>query len=667
MLHVALLCASLLAAQAVDPASTTSDLKMYEALKAKAGKDASAQVKVALWCEAHGMDAERVKHLAQAVLSDPRNVTARGLLGLIASGGRWETAERARERIKADETLSANLAEYERRRSRLTADEIHSRRALESLEEKGGHEAAYAFRLKSDRRLAQAHVELGLWCQTQGLKPEATAHFSMAVQLDPSRESRWKLLGYVRRNGRWQSPEQADADDREAREQKQADRYWEPLLKKWTAWLGEKRHREEAEGLLATVTDPRAVPSILRLFPVDRSEPNQLRRVRLLAQIDDPKSSLAIADQAVRTRSVPVRREAIEILRTRPSRDYAGKLVEMIHGLVRYQVQPVTGPDSRGAIAIEAPRFRMLRTYDVPPAFELAPTFRGYAGYNDNGRPFVARGVDLEEIQRYSGNPDVVTAKVREIEVRTANMLVQAAQAALFQMALDIRDIENANNQAHEYNASIIPVLESAAGAPSGLGDDEDAWRGWWFDRLGYNYQSSPKPTITQEVVTQYEPYTMYTCFAAGTSIHTLDGARTIESIQVGDQVLSQDDSTGALSFQPVVFVHRNPPGKTLRIKLSDGQSIVSSVFHRFWRAHLGWAMARELKPGETLRTLSGTVRIESIGSDAFQPLYNLDVAGAKTFFAGPTDLLVHDNTLPDHRLKPFDALPVVDVSPRPE
>ena len=67
-------------------------------MKAKAGKDSQAQVKLALSCEAHGLNAERLKHLSQAVLSDPRNVTARGLLGLIASGSRWETA-RARERI----------------------------------------------------------------------------------------------------------------------------------------------------------------------------------------------------------------------------------------------------------------------------------------------------------------------------------------------------------------------------------------------------------------------------------------------------------------------------------------------------------------------------------------------------------------------------------------
>jgi Pretoxin HINT domain len=148
--------------------------------------------------------------------------------------------------------------------------------------------------------------------------------------------------------------------------------------------------------------------------------------------------------------------------------------------------------------------------------------------------------------------------------------------------------------------------------------------------------------------------------------VATLEGPRPIESIRVGDQVLSQDAASGALAFQPVVFLHHNPPGKTLRVSFSGGESVVCSVYHRFWRANLGWAMARELKPGDVLRTLGGLARVARVEPDATQPLYNLDVAKTRTFFAGSGRLLVHDNTLPDHRLKPFDALPEVEVS-RPE
>lgn len=38
--------------------------------------------------------------------------------------------------------------------------------------------------------------------------------------------------------------------------------------------------------------------------------------------------------------------------------------------------------------------------------------------------------------------------------------------------------------------------------------------------------------------------------------------------------------------------------------------------------------------------------------------MFNLDVAEDHDFFAGEAGALVHDNTLPDLRLAPFDAAP---------
>ena len=136
-------------------------------------------------------------------------------------------------------------------------------------------------------------------------------------------------------------------------------------------------------------------------------------------------------------------------------------------------------------------------------------------------------------------------------------------------------------------------------------------------------------------------------CFAAGTPVRTLDGPRPIESIRTGDQVLSRDVMTGALAFRPVLAVHHNPPDKTLRVALDNGDAVVASRFHRFWLAGRGWAMARDLKPGEVLRTLDGPARITSVEQAPVQPVFNLDVAEFRTYFVGDSAMLVHDNTLP--------------------
>src|SRR5271157_2608279 len=69
------------------------DLAAYHEAATRAGRDANAQVKLALWCEAHGLSAERIKHLALATLSDPGNAAARGLLGLVRYQGKWQRPE----------------------------------------------------------------------------------------------------------------------------------------------------------------------------------------------------------------------------------------------------------------------------------------------------------------------------------------------------------------------------------------------------------------------------------------------------------------------------------------------------------------------------------------------------------------------------------------------
>ena len=78
------------------------DSRAYRAALAKAGKNADAQVRLALWCEAHGLTAERLKHLSLAVLYEPANPLARGLMGLVAYQGKWERPEQVSREVEDD-------------------------------------------------------------------------------------------------------------------------------------------------------------------------------------------------------------------------------------------------------------------------------------------------------------------------------------------------------------------------------------------------------------------------------------------------------------------------------------------------------------------------------------------------------------------------------------
>ena len=127
--------------------------------------------------------------------------------------------------------------------------------------------------------------------------------------------------------------------------------------------------------------------------------------------------------------------------------------------------------------------------------------------------------------------------------------------------------------------------------------------------------------------------------------------------MKIGDRVLTQDTTNGTLSYQPAVAVLHNPPTATFRIKLDD-ESIVATGIHRFWKAGQGWAMARDLKPGDVVRRLETTSRIESVEPDAIQPVFNLEVARGADFFVGKSGVLVHDNSLVEPVVRPFDATP---------
>lgn len=664
MFVMAWLCLSLVAplfagSPDAKPASVAEALRAYEARKSKAGTDAASQVALALWCEANGLKAERTKHLSRAVLADPKSTTARGLLGQVEVSDGWDNPDGVRAKIQADESLARKLAEYNRRRAEL---DLHDRRdvlaAAEEARKSGNYALAESKRFWYARKTAPEHVKLGLWCEQNGLKPEAIAHFTQAVVLDPYRDSTWKHLGYVKRDGRWMSREQAEAERLEASNQQKADRHWEPLLRRWRSWLGEKARFADARARLDKVSEPRSAAAVMRIFGRG-GESDQIIAVEILGRIDSPASTRYLSALAVQSASPKVRYRATEILRHREPRDYAGELVERIKSPMKYKVQPVRGPGSQGALYIETSRYKVLRTYDAPPAFELSPSFFGYVGYDANGLPIVVRGRELQTLAKKS--PALQAADIAALEARTMQLLQNAnIKAADSQKRLlaDVDAIESQNAAVAAENPLITQVLKSALEAPADLkDDDENGWHTWWFDKLGYTYESPQPVEVQVDVSPQYPPPRVYSCFAAGTPVRTRDGRKPIEKILVGDQVLAQDVSTGSLGFHPVTVVHHNAPSRTIRITLDNGDSLVASIYHRFWQAGIGWKMARELKAGDVLRTYAGLARVVSTESGLVVPVYNLDVAGARTFYVGEHDTLVHDNTLPEPRQKAFDRV----------
>lgn len=694
MFFALLLSAVLLGADgppsAMKPAENPALLSYREAL-AKTGKRADEHVRLALWCEARGLTAERLKQLSLAVLYEPTNALARGLMGLVSYQGRWVPPDVAGERIQKDPARHALIKEYLDRRAR-AAD------------------------------TADAQMKLAAWCEEKGLKEQAIAHYTAVTRIAPGREAAWKHLGYKKQAGRWVKPEEAAAAKQEAVRQKQADKHWKPILERLRDGLESKdaAKRARAEQGLADVTDPRAVPMIWVLF-MRGDERLQIAAVQMLGQIDGASASTALAALAVFSSSGEVRRRATGTLTRRDPREVVGRLISLIRKPFKYQVRHVNGPGSPGELFVEGERFNIDRFYqnlravpnvaqnrlympDVPfdpfSASNIwmamagnqvgfgAGNFGGFTGFGGNmlisapgpglsqaiaqagqamaANPQNAAGI-LGQIAgkhpNLNGSPGFMLearslAAQRDLQIGLQLLAVQQSNFNLEQMlARDVQFIENANASINLYDDRTLPVLTAITGQD--LGVEPEKWQSWWTDQLGYAFQSSmpeTKPTYTQLVIDPMPtfPSGHGACFAAGTPVHTVDGPRSIESLRVGDRVLSQDTSTGQLVFQPVIATHRTPSNSTLRLAVG-GESIVATGIHRFWRAGKGWTMARELKPGDRLRIVGGTAEVESIVAGETQPVYNLDVADDRDFFVGAKGILVHDFTFVEPVLEPFD------------
>lgn len=243
-----------------------------------------------------------------------------------------------------------------------------------------------------------------------------------------------------------------------------------------------------------------------------------------------------------------------------------------------------------------------------------------------------------------------------------------SAMTAEERLKADVASLTAINESIAQVNNRIVPLLSEMSGLDPAT--DRKGWSAWLIDQLGFRIlpQRDSRPeTVVEVIPPEYIPapvqpfnsvvsYTRASCFGASTPVHTRNGLRPIEDLRVGDVVLSFDTNTGDLNYQPVLAVHHNPPSATLNLVV-NGETTVTSTYHRFWSPGQGWKTARELRPGDTIRQLGGVTTIDECDPGQTQLVYNLDVAGGHTFFVGKSALLVHDNTLPQLRDTPFDVI----------
>jgi len=126
--------------------------------------------------------------------------------------------------------------------------------------------------------------------------------------------------------------------------------------------------------------------------------------------------------------------------------------------------------------------------------------------------------------------------------------------------------------------------------------------------------------------------------------VATEHGPRPIETIREGDLVWSWDEATGTRMLNPVERTLTRVAPAAVEISVA-GSTLVTTEEHPFWVQGEAWKPAGDLRAGDRVFGLDGSVHAvdgAAVRAGALQ-VYNLQVRRARNYYAGDVGALVHN------------------------
>ncbi len=575
-------------------------------------------VAAAVQAELAGDIGRYVSLLHAAVRSDPTNKIARWQLGQVQVGEEWIPAEEAQRR-SANDPLQA---EYRERR------------------------AAAGDSLPDQIRLAR-------WCRDHKLSDEAEVHWETVLSRDPMNKEAQRAANMLWKGGRLVNRKQTTEQKRQAQAAKDAAKYWEPMVAKWRRAVGGRDVQAHDQALteIRAISRLDAIPSMEAVtlghdaHDVQHAEACMQIAVAFLealAQMPQQAATQSIVRHAVLSPGNKAKNAAIAELKKRDQQDYVPMLLAGLAMRIEstYQVQTATD----GSVHYIHSLYREGQNSDWSLDLRRSAVQFDLGGKRVRYDTYTGQ----EQVGPPAESPIVVAAK--QAAVATAYENRYQANA----MATESR-ISEANQAIENLNSLIFPVLSATTG--QSIGESAKAWWDWWRNQNEYYESEHPVEQHytsgtdsyyyghpTYETYSTAPPTTLHSCFAKGTPVWTKTGPVPVESVGLGDFVLSQDVNTGEITYKPVLAKTVRPPSKMLTISL-EGDEITTTLGHPLWVAGAGWRMAKELGEDARLHSLSGFSRVQYITPAVDADAYNLIVADFNTYFVGKTGILSHDVT----------------------
>lgn len=153
--------------------------------------------------------------------------------------------------------------------------------------------------------------------------------------------------------------------------------------------------------------------------------------------------------------------------------------------------------------------------------------------------------------------------------------------------------------------------------------------------------------------------------FSAETDVSTPNGEIPIAEIDIGDTVFAYNELTGEIGEYEVTATINHVDEDIVHLYI-DGELIETTAEHPFYTDEGEWVNAAELEVGDEILSLDGdygTVENVVVVEDVFQPMYNLTVDEAHTFFIGGGDWLVHNTICFDNAKTLAEPLGTVNAN----
>jgi hypothetical protein len=575
-----------------------ADLKLPD--PSPATPSAAKLVEQALQSELTGATDQRGVLLKQALELDPNYAPARWQSGYVKVDGQWLSQDEAASRAAAD----PNLATYCKRRDALidTAD--------------------------NQRELAR-------WCAKHKLSDQARIHWAKALEFDPQDAEALAGLGVEFYQGQLLTKPQMIEAKKRASERAKAIRQWQPKLVKWRKAIesGHPEDRHAALEGLRKFNELDALAALEATFGVD-GDTNRSRELNKLlvetaGRLQQPEATQLLIRRAIVPESEKIRAIACDELKKRPMYVYLPQLVATVQSRSSWKFDYVVELLGEAAVL----RSKMTREVDG-------------IQYECSADSFIFS-------RNYYNTPKTIFGLTRgQIKDISASLSQEAAIAQEFQRDDDRRETEKSR---------ALVALQRSTGFSRITTPEE--WADKWT-QISETYSSRQPETGPRDFRRQHfvAMKSVPSCFPAGTPVLTVTGPRQIETIKVGDQVLTQDIATAELVYKPVQATTLRPPAPLVRLNM-EGQLLQATRGHWFWVVGQGWQMAKDLKPGDRLHAMQGATLVESIDQDPPAEAYNLVVSDNHNYFVGDSLILAHDNVTPEETPVSVPGLAAVKIA----